>query len=583
MALFSSSGSGNWNNAATWGGAGVPGAGDTVSIGAHTITVSDTRIIGTSPNNNTTKVIDMTSASSVLIVNAALTIRGNLGMVNDSTLTLGPGGSILWDASAAGGGAGLPIYNIINAGFCKLNVNGTSSARCAMFAPSSFTFSLNQNYVVLQVAYCDFTRLAAGLFMVNNASASFDHCVFTNCGLQELASTASGLNYLFNFNRFDGSGADCFKLSLETTPTAGTRELIGNSFDTAFTYFSMGVVGRSNYFGGGIDGVGTKVWKELRGNLVLGTRADGQRIEGLIERNYFTANGTGNPHFIEVRTNSSDTIFSQNIFESHEPDLVDFGDCIIAVENRFTPPFKCIGKNNIVLRGSNSSCGSGTLLTLYNAGADVVTEWLRNTANVDNPSAQSNILARRSPFSVGEAANGSAGNVSILKSNLVWGTSPGQGYVAERLHSNVIDLITASGVDYNWTSNLSGGNQERSYQDWFNGAFIWSAGNAVAAGVDVHQGTGDPQFYDRNRNLALWAADRGHGSTYEDALSAVRSDPSRVVDLISYVFEGFRCGNPATRNAAHDGGCVGAANFHKSDRTFAEIDTHRATLSRFGL
>src|ERR1041384_401337 len=128
MAAFTSSQSGNWNSAATWGGAGVPGAGDTVSIGAHTITISDTRIIGTSPNNNTTKVIDITSGSGVLIVNGALTLRGNLGMVNGSTLQLGAGGSIIWDATASGG---FPVYCIVNSGFCKLSVNGTSGAHCS--------------------------------------------------------------------------------------------------------------------------------------------------------------------------------------------------------------------------------------------------------------------------------------------------------------------------------------------------------------------------------------------------------------------------------------------------------------------
>ena len=31
-ATFSSSGTGNWSSASTWGGAGVPGAGDTATV-----------------------------------------------------------------------------------------------------------------------------------------------------------------------------------------------------------------------------------------------------------------------------------------------------------------------------------------------------------------------------------------------------------------------------------------------------------------------------------------------------------------------------------------------------------------------
>lgn len=581
MALFTSSQTGNWNSAATWGGAGVPGAGDTVSIGAHTITVSDTRIIGTSPNNNTTKVIDMTSASSVLIVNGALTIRGNLGMVSDSTLTVGAGGSIVWDASASGG---TPVYCIVNVGFCKLNINGTSGAHATMSAPAGFTFSLAQNYSTLQVSYCDFTRVAAGIMTTGSGIGfSVTNCSFTSCGFQQCASTQSNQTFIFNYNRFDGSGTDSFQLSLDTTPTSSNpRELIGNSFDGAFTYFAFGVTGMFNYFGGGIDGVNDHTWGRFSLNLVKGTRADGQRLEGLVERNYFTSDGVGNPHFIEARTSTADFIFSQNVIEAHDPDLIDMGDVIICIEDRFTPPFKCIGKNNIVLRDSRDPVSSGTLVTLYNAGSDIVTEWYRNTCNIDNPVSGS--FVRRSPFATSEAGPGAAGNVAALKSNLVWGSSPGQGYLAERVNSpGTLDVITASGADFNWTHNLSAGNNNRFYQAQTISAPLWTAGDAIAANVDVNQGTGDPQFFDRNRNLASWAADRGYGSTYADALTAVRSDPLRVPDLISYVFEGFRISNPAARNHAHDGGAVGAANFYKSSRTFAEITTHRATLSKFGL
>lgn len=147
-----------------------------------------------------------------------------------------------------------------------------------------------------------------------------------------------------------------------------------------------------------------------------------------------------------------------------------------------------------------------------------------------------------------------------------------------------MDVITPGNADYNWTFNLSAGNNQRFYQDNDGGGSpLWTAGDAIAAGVDVHQGIGDPQFYDRSRNIQSWTLDRGYGSTYADGLAAIRANPTRTEDLINYVFEGFRCSNPATRNAAHDGGCVGAANFYKSSRTFSRVTSHRAALSKFGL
>jgi hypothetical protein len=586
MASFTSSGTGNWSSSGTWGGAGVPGAGDTVSIGAHTVTVDVPTIIGTSPNNTTTKVIDMTSGSSVLIVGSALTIRGNVGMVSSSTFSMVAGSSIVWDASASGG---TPVYKLINAGFCKLNITGTSGAHCTMSAPVGFTFQLEQNYSQLEIAYCDFTRHAAftsdGLKMGSGVGFNVQHNTFTSCGFLQLSSTNTNQDFFFNFNTFINSAADCFKLALNAVPTTSNpRECIGNTFDTAFTYASYGVLGRDNYFGGGIDGVGDHPWAALRHNCIVGTRADGQVLDGIIERNYFTSFSNPNPHFVEIRANVQNCAFSQNIIESHDADTSDFGDILLPVNDRFTTPFKWTIRNNIALRNSFAPTGSGTLITLYATGStDVVTEHYHNTVNVDNPATGA--FPRRSAFATSEAGASGAGNIADLKSNLVWGTSAGQGYLAERVNNfpAALDVITAANADYNWTHNLSAGNNQRYYHDQSSGAPLWTAGDAVAAGVDTHQGTGDPQFFDRNRNIAQWAQDRGYGSTYADGLAAIKAVPTRSADLVAYVFEGFRPGNFDMRNAAHDGGCPGASNFYKSDRTLAEIDTHRATLSRFGL
>lgn len=584
MALRTSSQSGNWSSSTTWGGAAPPGAGDTASIGAHTVTVDVPTTVGTSPNNNTTKVVDITSGSGILIVNSTFTIRGNLGMVNGSTLTLGAGGSMIWDATASGG---FPVYTIVNAGFCHLNSTASSGSHFSMSAPvGGYTFGLLQNYSLLQISYCDFTRAAASVLTMGAAvGASIQHCTFTACGVIELVSFATNQDFFVNFNTFSSSGADSFKLTLNSVPTTtNPRECIGNSFDAAFTYSSYGVVGRANYFGGGIDGVGDHPWGSLRDCLIQGTRADGQVLDGTIERNYFTSYTNPNPHFVECRANVQNVIFSQNVIESHDADTSDFGDILLPVNDRFTPPFKWIVKNNLALRNSFAPTGSGTLITLYATGTtDTVTEHTRNTVNVDNPA--SGAFARRSAFATSEAGASGAGNIAILKSNLVWGTSPGQGYLAERVNTfpAALDVITPGNADYNWVYNLSAGNNQRSYHDQPTGAPLFTAGDAVAAGVDTHQGSGDPQFYDRSRNIAAWAAERGYGSTYADGLSAMRAAPSRVADLVNYVFEGFRCGNPATRNAAHDGGCVGAANFYKASRSFSRITSHRAALSKFGL
>lgn len=76
---------------------------------------------------------------------------------------------------------------------------------------------------------------------------------------------------------------------------------------------------------------------------------------------------------------------------------------------------------------------------------------------------------------------------------------------------------------------------------------------------------------------------RGYGTTTADALTALRADPRRTADLIDYVFEGFRPSNAACRNAAHDGGCVGAANYARPGRDLTRVDALADTLTAYGL
>lgn len=84
-AAFTSSGSGNWNAAATWGGAGVPGVGDSATIQAgHKVTVDGTRSVGTSPGNTTTYDLDISgmlyfSDTVDPVLNVYSSIRVNSG------------------------------------------------------------------------------------------------------------------------------------------------------------------------------------------------------------------------------------------------------------------------------------------------------------------------------------------------------------------------------------------------------------------------------------------------------------------------------------------------------------------------
>jgi hypothetical protein len=525
----------------------------------------------------------MTSASSVLAVasNVTLTVKGNIGHVNGSTHTQQAGSTVTFDNSASGGS---PIYTFINVGFSNFNFNGSSGSLVTIQAIAGQSAGMGVPWANFTATYGVFRRINALGTSNNLTSLSISDSTFDTCGRIRPTSTSATINIIFDRNTFIAGthSTEDLNLSVTTAATSGTRRIFKNTFSKSVTYNAKSFSVTGNYFASGFASVAGSTWT-FRLNFVKQDGSlnggNGQLFPSSLERNYFVVdNLIGNPHFVApTALLSADTIVSQNIFEAHTPDLIDTGDSVLVNATATSGGNKIIGRNNIVLINSYPSVSvtSGTLLTAFGAGTSA-TEWYRNTANVNDSIA----AGKRGMFAFSEG--GSSTTLNAMKSNLGWGSSATQGYLGERVAGTTKDLILAAGADYNWTFNLSAGDNQRGYEDRLASNALWTAGDAVAAGVDVHQGTGDPQFYDSARNLASWTAARGYGSTYTDGLTAIQADPARTADLINYIFEGFRPANASLRNAAHDGGIVGAANFYKA-RSTSQVTAHRAGLSKFGL
>lgn len=604
MAAFTSKATGNWSASGqtTWNEVGVPGSGDTVSIGAHTVTVDVNTTVGTSPNDATTKVVDLTSASSILKVAAGitLTVLGNRGSVNGSTFQQEAGSTVTFDASASGGS---PIYTDVNGGFQKYVFNGTVGNMATIQAISGQRFKFNANWNAFTATYTTFRRcnIQASNAAGGATGTSITNCAFDACGAASIAGiditqASATLHFTFLDNVFTGTihATDSLKLNLATTATTSVRTVSRNVLDKSFTDLVKDLIMESNVMGGiscsGTAGNSTFA-KPPRNNFLFDAitgglnGGNGMLVTGSWERNYCVINrGVGNAHFLAPQAkNAVDETHSQWIFESQEPDLVDVGDCFLMLASATSGGNKVVAKNCLVLQSgyTGATVTSGTLLTVFSTTTAPLFDSYRGTVNVNNSSVGGAFT--RGAFAFAEGSTGAAGQVTVLKSNLIWGSASSQGYVGERVSGNVKDIVTAAGVDKNWTYNTSIGDNQRGYEDRAASNAIWTAGDAVAAAVDANQGTGNPQFHDGARNLAAWATARGYGSTYANALTALQAIPSRVGDLIAYVFEGFRPTNAACRNAAHDGGCVGAANFAKTARVLTAVTTHRGTLSKFGI
>lgn len=578
MAAFTAKATGNWSAAGqtTWNEVGVPGDGDTVTIGAFTVTVDVNTTVGTSPNDATTKVIDMTSATSHLVVSTGitLTVKGNIGAVNGSKDTVN--GTLTFDASASGG---TPVYTWINAGFGQhLGTNGTIQA------VSGRTFAFDSD--LSTTTYTGMTIRRCSNLTIGNLSGNLTltDTLFDTCTQLNISSNSGTIGLILDRVEFlNGTHATGdLTISHSVAYTSGTRRISGCKLDKIFTNGGKGFLIENNYFGGGMTCVSSAtVITPPRNNVFISdgllNAGNGALIPFSINRNYHVIeNAIGNPHFMAPTSLlGADNIVSQNIFEAQAPDLIDMGDCILLNLTACSGGNKIVGKNNIVIPGI-SGVSSGCLLTIFNAAAAVLFEAYRNTGNVNSSAVVD--VGKRGMFAVAEGNTGTAGHVAALKSNIAWGSTAAQGYLGERVSGDVKDVITAANADRNWRHNVSAGDNQLGYEDRVASNTLWTAGDAVAAGVDANSGSGDPVFFDSARNIAKWCGARGHGAaTYEAGKAALRADPTRAKDLINYVFEGHKPQNASCRTAAHDGGCVGAANYHKPTRSLAALTALRAS------
>lgn len=590
MAAYTSSQSGPWSDPATWGGSGPPVSGDTATIGAHTVTLTANAAVGTSPNDTTTKAIDMTSASSVLDVSTfTLVVKGNIGAVNGSEDRVGAGGKLEFDASASGG---TPAYTWVNVGFGKHTWVGTSGSKATVQAVSGYTFTFDDNLAATTITHCEIRRCStAGIANLSGALAVAD-TLFDTCAVLSVSSNSGTIGMTFDRVDFQsGTGSGDLTITHSVAYTSGTRRVSGCKLRKLFTYAGRGF-GRvdGNYFGGGVTCTSSATVTSAtawRNNVSVQdgglNGGNGALFPFSTTRNYWVVeNGTGNPHFVApTALVGSDNTVSQSVFESQCPDLVDFGDCLLVNSGATSGGNVVVARNNIAMPSgyTGATCGTGTLLTIYNnSTAAALFKGYRNTVCVNNPA--SGTFARRGAFAVAEANNGAAGQVSELKGNSVFGTSSGQGYIADRVKGAVQDHITASGCTHNWTHNTTAGDNTRGFESQVGSGDMWAAGNATAADVNASSGDGDPQHYDAARNAAAWCAARGYGAaTFAAAKTALIADPTRAADLIDYVFGGFKPQASGRRTAAHDGTTVGAANWHDSTRSLSTLNSMRAYLA----
>ncbi len=553
---YTSTQSGDIDDANTWGGVGVPPSTERFTISAgHTVTVpagySGThqgRLVGTSGNR----------ARLVVEDGATLTLSGNLTPEDYCDIQVDGGGVLDLNGNDINGSS-------VNNGSVQLIFKGTAANRATI-----------QSSVVGQgdITHSDNTSI--------RATIDIDYCDFVDCGFVRL-----------------GAGADPEDFSLKNTvikgcdqPTIGglhhgDADFIIEGLDIRDDRSTTGLIALFTREDGnqGVSGTGTKSISKITitGNTadtvrwdvhdidvdnlvtdrIINERLTNERNSQLINsfiRPQNTAgvscyNGTmqtmtgcylftdsDNPHSISSNVDT----FTQGVFEAtYENGFTDSGDHFIVDSAR----------NQSVTYSLVIEQQSGVLLNALGSACTGTYEAVHNTL-VGNYNSGYGALARTE-------TGGTWAGTTNLYSNLVVDRSANAGSLGINIDSAGDDQIT--NMDYNNWYQI-----ETPYQ----GVTSATKTAGVTAGYGANDTTLDPDFVDSSRDLAAWASAQTGTATAQagidhllkmngyDSASGTQVENGQTVsgvsDLVNWVRAGYAPKNKQLKDAGHDGITVGA-------------------------
>jgi len=546
MAAYTSSQDGDWSVSATWGGAGVPGSGDTATI-SHAVTVSDAQTCGAVTLNKT------------LNISGVFTLGGNVGCAASG-----------WRIDIqAGGTLDLFGYTITPTAAGEYRASGTPLARATVTsgaAQGSFA-APGANAVTLSATYCDFDNIGGTLGRTHTSAIvqTVTYCTFENCGRVDVDATGVnvGCGFIFEYNRItDWASA---------TPVASSS-LIPNIYQTT----AAGVATRRARFNVWDNSMNANVGAfEVRAlgadvseNVAIEAKLSAPAPHSpTINRNFWSMENDqdvvkigavfssfcGNyVHFpqgghIMTPANNVDVNISGNIF-----DATDGGEGINAV--LFTAQASNVKISNNIL------FGKGNLLAYTNNPNSGSMQFRKNTTAVDH----AGVLGNGQYFAPWLIAEQTATNITPAAAeywdNFHFDTDDSNSFDA------AIDLLgtTADQIDlvnYNGAWGTPNGNPSPPLN---------YVNVTITGGVGANDAAVDPQFFDRSRDLAGWDATLGGPGTTSNAISELKklnqsdfNDDYRVSKLFDYVASGYQPQN-ASMALGRYGGTVGACSIAKS-------------------
>lgn len=570
MAAYTSTQNGDWNDAATWGGGGFPGIGDTADI-QHDVTVTADQIVGTYPSPAGADVIVNDAGSLTINDDVDFTLRSGLSTRNNRLIV---GAGVLFTVDTGTTGEQYNVYiGVSGDPLAGITVNGTALNRSKIrhIGNGSLYWDTGWNngnggasVGLHEYYYCDMEGLRPVNGFAYSSNLILDHCRFDGCGnvYGSSRTLANGDAFRISYCNFKNTTAATYSfLSRNRTAAGGGDDwrIEHCSFDKQLGWFdAVDIDHTGNYFA-------QTPWLGPSTYGMSGTWQDNFVVHDVdfvcrfptIQDNYAYFEGSNRHPFLTSVIPAQDQVYDGNVFESGTDYGANESDGILSEDNAASA-VKYTIRNNLVLPNTSdrASCTGVTCGGMTNITMEIYNNtWMCGDDGV----------GISAPF-IGAISAGVAGQWESLRNNVFWAyasqesnsyearddapaTTPATGYVTE--------------WDWNAWWKLNSTNR-----------FSPVTGAALPATPDANAINEDPVFVDDTRDLANFAGTI-LGATGTDAQKrtaalaalAALNDPDAVgynsaltgpAQIVSWVKDGFASTNPSYVTAGKTGGYVGA-------------------------
>ena len=552
MAAYSTSQTGNWSATATWGGAGPPGEGDTVTSVGHAVTMDGNVTLGTSPSP---RAVELT-INALLTVAAAVTFtmkgeiqQGNANFVQAAGSTvriLAPSGLVYRHIIASGHFQASAI----------LDINGTAGSRATYEAD----ISLGGTAVVtnggwfgggqVRADYCDFNDLGDGtdaFFFYGYGTTGF-YFQFNNCVVDGCDSVTCSSNldvdqsFALNNTTFkNGTATYDINIAAATTKTSGTRQIAGCVFGGLVTgNFKSFTWGTENLFLGGYSAISNIPDQVPQSSLFF--KSVGATEVGLPggATDCIFLFGGDNPHYAGTSAVAGTHTFDGCLFQADG--TATNGDCIVitGAVAATTRVIRCQ-----VLPNENGG-QSGSLV-------NCLTEFAGNTFSVEKCTF---VTAATATGVMNETVDGNANQCEYVYDCIGYGAAITHRVISYTTNP-VNGFYTVANYNCGWSST------GEAFTDNYEPTDA-KFGTAPGAN-DVNQ---NPQFPAPTRNLIGWDASLGGPGTTANVIAEMRlrneagfDSNYTVANALVWIRAGWASGNVAFNGTGHDAGDIGAVAY----------------------